>query len=100
EMASLGGEFAAGTLKCVGITVAFGAGHGNGIGGDEFVKRATMAVGGDEAAFRLGDLKKVAAHARQADGLGWSRTAICNRHALHIKVIDDKEKGSTDENAD
>src|ERR1700688_2582270 len=93
QMPCRGGEFAARTFERVGITVALGAGHGKGIGGDEFVERGAMAVRGDVAAFRLGDLEEVASNARQADGLRRSRTFIRDRHSLQIKVIYDKEKG-------
>ncbi len=100
QMPRRGGEFTAGTFERVGITVALGARHGKRIGGDEFVERSAMAVGGDVAAFRLRDLEEVASNARQADGLRRSRTFIRDRHSLQIEVIYDKEKGGTDQNAD
>ena len=59
-----------------------------------------MAVRGDVAAFRLCDLEEIASNARQADGLRRSRTFIRDRHSLQIKVIYDKEKGGTDQDAD
>jgi hypothetical protein len=93
-------EIVAGTAYFVGITVALGAGQGNRFGGDEFVKRSAMAVRGDVAVFRIGDLQKIHSNARQADGLRGSRTTICGRHPLQIEVIHDKEKGRTDQNAD
>ncbi|MCU1316805.1 MAG: hypothetical protein JWN63_2127 [Candidatus Acidoferrum typicum] len=100
QMPCRGGEFTARTLERVGITVALGAGQGKRIGGDEFVERSAMAVRGDVASFRLGNLQEVASNAGQADGLGWSRTTIRGRHALQIEVIYDKEKGGTDQDAD
>src|SRR5712664_1691195 len=100
QVARRGGEFTAGTFHGVGITVALGAGHGKRIGGDEFVERSAMAVRGDVAAFRLGDLQEIASNARQADGLRWSGTFIRCRHSLQIEVIHDKEKGCTNKNAD
>src|SRR5229473_4576827 len=62
-------ETSAGTLNGVGIAVALGVGHGNGIGGDEFVERSAMAVGGDKAVLRVGNLQQVHSNASQADGL-------------------------------
>ena len=100
QMPCRGGEFTAQTLERVGITVALGAGNGKRIGGDEFVERSAMAVRGDVAAFRLGDLQEVASNARQADGLRRSRTFIGDRHSLQIEVIYDKEKGGTYQDAD
>src|SRR5260370_36729597 len=100
QVARCGGEFTAGTFDRVGIAVAFGAGHGKRIGGDELVERSAMAGLGDVAAVRLGDLQEVASNARQADGLRWSGTFIRCRHSLQIEVIDDKEKSSTNQNAD
>src|SRR5437660_12365418 len=82
QMPRRGGEFTARTLERVGITVTLSAGHGKRIGGDEFVKRSTMAIRGDVAAFRLSDLQKVASNASQADGLRWSRAFIRGRHSL------------------
>src|SRR6266481_8866460 len=100
QMPRRSGEITTGTFERVGITVALGARHGKRIGGDEFVERSAMAVGGDVAAFRLRDLEEVASNARQADGLRRSRTFIRDRHSLQIEVIYDKEKGGTDQNAD
>ena len=100
QMPCRGAEFTARTLERVGITVALGARHGKRIGGDEFVERSAMAIRGDVAAFRLGDLQEVASNARQADGLRRSRTFIRDRHSLQIEVIYDKEKGGTYQDAD
>src|SRR5712692_1350313 len=63
QVARSGSETDAGAFDRVGIAVALGAGHGKRIGGDEFVKRSAMAVGGDVAAFSLGDLQEVASNA-------------------------------------
>ena len=84
QMPRRGGEITAGTFDRVGITVALRAGHGKSIGGNEFVERSAMAVGGEVAAFRLGNLQEVASNSRQADSLGWSRSAIRGRHFLQI----------------
>ena len=59
-----------------------------------------MAVGGDVAVFRVGNLEKVHSNARQADGLRGSRTAIRGRHTLKIEVIHDEDEGGTDQEAD
>ena len=92
-------EITAGTFDGVGITVAFGAGHGNGMGGDEFAERSAMAVGGDEGVLRVGNLEEVGSNARQGDGLRGSRAAIGGRHALQIKVVHNKEKRGSDQKA-
>jgi hypothetical protein len=94
------GKTSAGTLNGVGIAVALSVRHGNGIRGHEFVERSAMAVGGDEAVFRVSNLQKVHSNARQADGLRGSRTIIGGRHFLQIKAIHGEEKGGTDENAE
>jgi len=96
RMARGGSESDAGTFDCVGIAVAFGAGHGKRVGGDEFAERSALAVGGDVEAFGLGDLQEVASNAGQADGLRCSRTFIRGRHFLQRELIDGKEKGGTD----
>jgi hypothetical protein len=57
-----------------------------------------MAVGGDEAVFRVGNLQEVHSNARQGDGLRGSRAVIGRRHPLQIEVIRDKKDGGTDEN--
>jgi len=98
-MARGSGEFTAGTLDGVGIAVALGAGHGEIIGGDEFVKRSAMAVRGYVAAFRLSDLQEVASNAREADGLRWSGAAIRGRHLLQIEKVHCKEKRGTNQKA-
>src|SRR2546423_610082 len=94
-----GAEFTARALQRVGITVALGARHGKRMGGDEFVERGAMAVRGNVAAFRHGDLQEVASNAGQADGLRRSGTFVRGRHFLQIEVIHDKEKRGTDQNA-
>ena len=99
-MMRCGSEFAAGAFDRIGITVALGAGHGKRIGGDEFVERSAMAVGGDVAAFRLSNLQEVHSNAGQADGLRGSRAFVGRGHSLQREVIDDEEKGGCDKNAD
>lgn len=97
KMPRRSGKFTAGTLERVGIAVAPSAGHGQRIGGHEFVERSAMAVGGDVTAFRLGDLQEVASNVCQTDGLRRSRTFIGHRHFLQVKTIHDEEKGGTDQ---
>ncbi len=99
-MARRSGETIAGTLDFIGIAVAFGAGHGNRLGGNEFAERSALAVDGDVAVFRIGNLQKVHANASQADGLRGSSTFIRGRHLLQIEMIHDKEKSGTDQNTD
>src|SRR6266567_5913452 len=76
-MARRSREIASRTVHCVGIAVALGAGNGNRLGGDELVERSAMAVGGDVAVFRIGNLQEVHSNARQADGLRGSGALIC-----------------------
>src|SRR5260370_35479405 len=97
-MACRSGEFAAGTFDGVGIAVALGAGHGKRIGGDEFIERSAMAVRGDVAALRLGNLQEVASNAHQAERLRRSRTLIRGWHPLQRKMISDEEKGAANQN--
>ncbi len=59
-----------------------------------------MAVGGDVAVFCVGDLQEVHSNAGQADGLRGSGTFIRGWHPLQVEVIDSKEKGRTDQDAD
>src|SRR2546430_13304325 len=92
QMPCRGAEFTARTFERVGISVALGAGHGKRIGGDQFVERSAVAVRGDVATFRLGDLEGAASNARQADGLRRGRTFIRGGHSLQIEVIYAKEK--------
>jgi hypothetical protein len=99
QMARRSSEFTAGAFNGVGIPITLGASHGNGIGRNKLVERSAMAVSGDVAAFRLGDLQEVASNAGEADGLRWSRTVIRGRHALHIEVIYDKKEGGSDQDA-
>jgi hypothetical protein len=98
-MARSGSESDAGTLDCVGIAVALGAGHGKRVGGDEFAERSALAVGGDVEAFGLGDLQEIGSNTSQADGLRRSRTVIRGGHPLQGEFIDYKEKGCTDQKA-
>src|SRR6266849_1553159 len=100
QMAGGSGKFTAGTFNGVGISIALGAGHGKRIGGNEFLERSAMAVRGDVAAFCLGNLQEVASNARQADRLRRSRTYIRGWHPLQRKMINDEEKGGTDQKAD
>ena len=58
-----------------------------------------MAVGGDVAVFRVGNLQEIGSNARQADGLGGSRAAVRGRHTLKIEVIHHEDKGDTDQEA-
>src|SRR5260370_7693875 len=76
QVARCGGEFTAGTFDRVGIAVAFGAGHGKRIGGDEFVERSAMAVRGDVPPFRLGHLPDVSSNPPPADSLHSTATLI------------------------
>jgi hypothetical protein len=99
EMAGRGGEIAAVAFDGIGIAVAFGAGHGNGIGGDEFGEGNAVAVGGDVAMFRVSNLQKIGSNTCQADGLGGSRAAVRGRHTLKIKVIHHEDKSDTDQEA-
>ena len=99
RMARGGRETGARTLDCVGIAVAFGVGDGKGVGGDEFVERSALAVGGDVDAFGLGDLQEIGSNTGQADGLRRSRTVIRGGHPLQREFIDYKEKGCTDQKA-
>jgi hypothetical protein len=99
-MASRSGEITAGTFDRVGIAVAFGAGHGKRMGGNKFVERSAMAIHGDVTALRLGNLQEIGSNARQADGLRRSRTFVRRRQSLQREVIDDQEKGRTDQQAD
>ncbi len=50
------GEITAGALDCVGIAVAFGAPHGEGIGGDQLIEGSEMIVQRCETSLCLGDL--------------------------------------------
>src|SRR5260370_37730522 len=100
QMARSDSETGAGTFDCVGIAVALGAGHGKRVGGDEFAERSALAVGGDVGAFGLGDLQQVASNARQADGLRRSGAFVRGGHSLQREMINDEEKGGTDEKAD
>ncbi len=94
-----GRETGARTFNGIGIAVAFGAGDGKGAGGDEFVERSALAVGGDVDAFGLGDLQEIGSNTGQADGLRRSRTVIRGGHPLQREFIDYKEKGCTDQKA-
>ena len=100
RMMRSGREFAAETFDGVGVAVAVGAGHGERVGGDEFVERSAMAVDGDVGAFRLGDLQEVASNADQADGLRGRRALVSRRHFLQKDLVNDKEKGGTYQKAD
>src|SRR6266566_5828113 len=91
------GEAATGAFDGIGIAVAFGAGHGQRMGGDEFVQQDAAAVQRDVAAFRLSDLEQVAAHARKADRLCGSCALIRGWHFLQIKVVYAKKNGSGNE---
>src|SRR5258708_1713696 len=100
QMTSRGGKFTTGTFHSVGIAVAFGTGHGKRMGRNEFVERSAMAIHGNVAALRLGNLQEVGSNARQADGLRRSRTFVRRRQSVQREVIDDKEKGRTDQQSD
>ncbi len=93
-------EIQARTFNGVRVAVTLGAGHGKSIGGDEFVERSALGVGGDVGAFGHGDLQEVASNASQGDGLRRSGTFIGGRHPLQRELIDGEEKGGTDEKAD
>src|SRR5260370_38208387 len=95
-MARLSSEIIAGTFDLIGIAVAFGVGHGNRFGGDEFAERGAMAVGGDEAGFPIGNLQEVHANARQAEGLRRSGPPIVLRLPLQLQVIHAKKTWATD----
>lgn len=82
QMARTSAEIVAGAFDGIQITVASGARHRERIGRDELVERGAMAVRGDVSALRLGDLQKVAAYTREADGLGRGRAFIGTRHLL------------------
>ena len=56
-----------------------------------------MAVGGDVAVFRVGNLQQIGSNARQADGLGRSSSAIRGWHTLHIEVIHEEKKSDTNQ---
>jgi len=92
-----GSEIQARTFNGVRVPVTLGAGHGKSIGGDEFVKRSALGVGGDVEAFGHGDLQEVASNASQGDGLRRSRAFIRGRHLLQREVIYGKEKGGSDQ---
>jgi len=92
-------EIQARTFNGVRVAVTLGAGHGKSIGGDEFVERSTLGVGGDVDAFGHGDLQEVASNASQGDGLRRSGTVVRGGHPLQREFIDDKEKGGTDQKA-
>ena len=57
-----------------------------------------MAIGGDEAMFRVGNLQQVHSDPRQADSLRGGRALIRRRHPFQIEVIRDKKDRGTDEN--
>ncbi len=93
-------EIQARTFNGVRVAVTLGAGHGKSIGGDEFVERSALGVGGDVGAFGHGDLQEVASNASQGDGLRRSGAFIGGRHPLQRELIDGEEKGGTDKKAD
>src|SRR6266851_1624777 len=92
-----GGEAATGAFDGIGIAVAFGAGHGQRMGGDKFVQQNAAAVQRDVAAFRLSDLEQVAPHARKANRLCGSCALIRGWHFLQIKVVYAKKNGGSNE---
>ena len=84
-------------LERVGVAVAFGPGHVDGVGGDEFVEIGTMIVECEEAAFGLRDLQEVAADAGEADGLRWGGASIGGWHFLERVFVDDEGYACKDE---
>src|SRR6266581_3939929 len=92
-----GREVATGAFDGIGIAVAFGAGHRQGTGRDEFVQQNAAAIQRNIAAFRLSDLEQVAAHARKANRLCGSCALIRGWHFLQIKMVYAKENGGSNE---
>lgn len=88
-VASDGFEVACGAaFECVGVAVAFGTGHVDGVGGDEFVEIGAVIVESEEAALGLRDLEEVAANAGEADGLGGSGAGVGGRHLFERVCVD------------
>jgi Stage II sporulation protein E (SpoIIE) len=92
-------ETIAGTLDFVRIAVAFGAGQGNRLGGNEFVERNALAVNGDVTVFRISNLQKVHSNARQTYGLCGGRAFVRGRQPQQTEVIHHKKKGGTNQDA-
>ena len=92
-----GGKVTAGAFNGVGIAVALGAGHGQGIGGDEFIESGALAIEGDVRTLGLGNLQKVAANSSQADGLGGGGAFIGDGHLFDGIKIDATGNGSNNE---
>ena len=69
SMACASRETISGAFDFIGIAVAPGACHGNGLSGNEFAERNALAVDGDVAVLRIGNLQKIHPNASQADGL-------------------------------
>ncbi len=99
-MARSSSETIAGTLDFIRIAVAPGAGHGNGLGGNEFAEGNALAVDGHVSVFRVGNFQKVHSDASQVDGLCGGRTFVRGRHAQQLEVIHHEEEGGTDQNAE
>jgi hypothetical protein len=92
-------EIAARTFDRVRVTVALVAEHRQGIGGGQVVQRSAVPVRRDVPPFRLRDLQKVAADARQADGLGRRRSLVRRGHLLQIKMINTEENRGRNQNS-
>src|SRR5215831_8726623 len=86
------------TFDRVGISIAPGARHGKGPGGDKFVERSAMAIQSNVTALGLSDLQQVHTNAGQADRLRWSRALVCCWHLLEIVMEDGVDHSSSDKN--
>ena len=95
------GKFAAIAIapNFVGVTVALGAGHGDGAVRNEFAHFRAVAVKSHVAALGLSDFEQVAADTGQADCLRGSRSRVGRRHPFQREIVDAKGHSDKNENA-
>lgn len=92
----MGGDLelvAGAALDFVGVAIAAGFGDDEAAGRGQVVERSAIAVEGDVAAFGLGDLEEVHAHAGETDGLGGGGALIGDGHLPEVILVHAEKDG-------
>jgi len=89
------GEIGAGAGDGIGVAFAFGAVHGQGAGGEQFVERRTTRVQRSVGTLGLGDLQQVHAHSSEIDRLGGRSALVGGGHLLEVKIVDPEGQGGS-----